>query len=101
MFSLLVIETLLTNEATTDQIYTVYSNPLNMTYRSSDTTVDSEFSKCMTRSSNKDLIQPFKNLKQAFWSSRKLSKTWSLDYLNSSEFNFISDLEDQFQKEET
>ncbi|GKD13531.1 hypothetical protein Tco_1197938 [Tanacetum coccineum] len=31
----------------------------------------------------------------------KLSKTRSLDYLSSPEFNFISDLEDQFEKEET
>ncbi|GJT27075.1 retrovirus-related pol polyprotein from transposon TNT 1-94 [Tanacetum coccineum] len=31
----------------------------------------------------------------------QLSKTRSLNYLSSSEFNFISDLEDQFEKEET
>ncbi|GJW78469.1 hypothetical protein Tco_0140151, partial [Tanacetum coccineum] len=55
----------------------------------------------MTRSSNKDLVQPFKNPEKAFRSSRKLSKTRSLDYLSSSEFNFISDLEDQFEEEET
>ncbi|GJR44560.1 hypothetical protein Tco_1312663 [Tanacetum coccineum] len=55
----------------------------------------------MTRSSNKDLIQPFENPERVFRSSRKLSKTRSLDYLSSSEFNFISDLKDQFEKEET
>nr|GEW70296.1 hypothetical protein [Tanacetum cinerariifolium] len=55
----------------------------------------------MTRSSNKDLIQPFKNLEQEFRSSRKLSKTQSLDYLSSPDFNLISHLEDQFEKEET
>ncbi|GJX58663.1 hypothetical protein Tco_0290053 [Tanacetum coccineum] len=58
-------------------IRTAYSNPLNMAYRSSDTT-------CMTRSSNKDLIQPFENPERVFRSSRKLSKTHSIDYLNSS-----------------
>ncbi|GJV76832.1 hypothetical protein Tco_1508416 [Tanacetum coccineum] len=55
----------------------------------------------MTWSSNKDLIQTFENPEQAFRSSRKLSKTRSLDYLSSPEFNLISDLEDQFEKEET
>ncbi|GKD94631.1 hypothetical protein Tco_1374468 [Tanacetum coccineum] len=55
----------------------------------------------MTRSSNKDLIQPFKNPKQVFRSSRKLSKTQSIDYLSSLEFNLISNLEDQFEDEET
>ncbi|GJU89628.1 hypothetical protein Tco_1302051 [Tanacetum coccineum] len=55
----------------------------------------------MTRSSNKDLIQPFENPERVFRSLRRLSKTRSLKYLSSSEFNFISDLEDQFKKEET
>nr|GEX56836.1 hypothetical protein [Tanacetum cinerariifolium] len=54
----------------------------------------------MTRSSNKDLIQPFENLERVFRSSRKLFKTRSLDYLSSLEFNFISDLEDQFERKE-
>ncbi|GKE53938.1 hypothetical protein Tco_1489094, partial [Tanacetum coccineum] len=59
------------------QIHTTYSNPLNTAYPSSDTTVD--------------------------LNSRipRLSKTRSLDYLNSPEFNFISDLEDQFEEDET
>nr|GEV98253.1 hypothetical protein [Tanacetum cinerariifolium] len=55
----------------------------------------------MTRSSKKDLIQPFENPEQAFRSLKNLSKTWSLDYLSSPKFNFIFDLEDQFEKEET
>ncbi|GJR40246.1 hypothetical protein Tco_1215930 [Tanacetum coccineum] len=55
----------------------------------------------MTRSLTKELFTPFENLKREFHSSRKLSKTRSLDYLNSLEFNLISDLEDQFEEEET
>ncbi|GKB45457.1 hypothetical protein Tco_0896210 [Tanacetum coccineum] len=55
----------------------------------------------MTMSSNKDLLQPFKNLEHVFRLSRKLSKTQSLDYLSSSEFNLISHPEDQFEEEET
>ncbi|GKC77729.1 hypothetical protein Tco_1128503 [Tanacetum coccineum] len=51
-----------------------YSNPLNTAYRSSDRAADSEF--------------------------LKLSKTRSLSYLNSLEFNLIFDLEDQFEEEE-
>nr|GEW73908.1 hypothetical protein [Tanacetum cinerariifolium] len=54
----------------------------------------------MTRSSNKDLIQPFENPERVFRSSRKLSKTRSLDYLSSPEFNFIFDLDDQFGRKE-
>ncbi|GKC09447.1 zinc finger, CCHC-type containing protein [Tanacetum coccineum] len=56
---------------------------------------------CMTRSLKKYLVQPFKNHELVFRSSRKLSKTRSLDYSSSPEFNFISDLEDQFKEEET
>ncbi|GJX61773.1 hypothetical protein Tco_0294673 [Tanacetum coccineum] len=55
----------------------------------------------MIRSSSKEIFTPFENPEQAFRSSRKLSKTWSLDYLSSSKFNLISDLEDQFKEEET
>ncbi|GJX61717.1 hypothetical protein Tco_0294617 [Tanacetum coccineum] len=53
----------------------------------------------MTRSSNKDLVQPFENPERVF-RLRKLSRTRSLDYLSSPEFNFISNLKDQFEKEE-
>ncbi|GJY63687.1 hypothetical protein Tco_0465147 [Tanacetum coccineum] len=55
----------------------------------------------MIRSSNKDLVQPFKNPKQVFRSSRKLSKTRSPDYWSSPEFSLISDSKDQFEEEET
>ncbi|GJV77088.1 hypothetical protein Tco_1508672 [Tanacetum coccineum] len=55
---------------------------------------------CMIRSSNKDLTQSFKNIERVFRSSRKLSKTQSLDYLSSLEFNLISDPEDHFEEEE-
>ncbi|GKA99049.1 hypothetical protein Tco_0826986, partial [Tanacetum coccineum] len=55
---------------------------------------------CMTKSSNKKLIQPFENPEQVFRSSRKLSKTRSLDYLNSPEFNLIYDPEDQAKIED-
>ncbi|GJX59299.1 retrovirus-related pol polyprotein from transposon TNT 1-94 [Tanacetum coccineum] len=55
----------------------------------------------MIKSSTKELFTPFENPEQAFRSLRKLSKTRSLDYLSSPEFNLIFDLEDQFKKEET
>ncbi|GJZ82457.1 hypothetical protein Tco_0647630 [Tanacetum coccineum] len=55
----------------------------------------------LTRVRNKDHYQPFENPEQVFRSSRKLSKTQSLGYLNSPKFNLISDLEDQFEEEET
>ncbi|GKB13713.1 hypothetical protein Tco_0847636, partial [Tanacetum coccineum] len=56
---------------------------------------------CMTRSSTKELFTPLENPERVFRSSRKLNKTRSLDYLNSPEFNFISNLEDQFEEKET
>ncbi|GKA84055.1 hypothetical protein Tco_0805650 [Tanacetum coccineum] len=56
---------------------------------------------CMTRSSNKDLFQPFENHERVFRSSRKLFKTRSHDHLSLTGFNLISDLEDQFKEEET
>ncbi|GJS87200.1 retrovirus-related pol polyprotein from transposon TNT 1-94 [Tanacetum coccineum] len=55
----------------------------------------------MTRSSTKDLLQPFEEPKRVFRSSRKLSKTRSLDYLSSPEFNLFFDPGDQFKEEET
>ncbi|GJU34446.1 retrovirus-related pol polyprotein from transposon TNT 1-94 [Tanacetum coccineum] len=55
----------------------------------------------MTKSSIKELFTPFENPEREFRSSRKLSKTRSLDYLNSPEFNLISDIEYQFEEEET
>ncbi|GJS25228.1 hypothetical protein Tco_0453860 [Tanacetum coccineum] len=45
------------------------------------------------RSSTKELVTPYKDPERVFRSSRKLSKTRSLDYLNSPEFNLFSDPE--------
>ncbi|GKA61436.1 retrotransposon protein, putative, ty1-copia subclass, partial [Tanacetum coccineum] len=55
----------------------------------------------MTRSSTKELVTPYKEPKRVFRSSRKLSRTRSLDYLSSLEFNLFSDPKDQFKEEET
>ncbi|GJV13577.1 retrovirus-related pol polyprotein from transposon TNT 1-94, partial [Tanacetum coccineum] len=60
-----------------------------------------EDQECMTRSSTKELVIPYKEPERVFRSSRKLSRTHSLDYLSSPEFNLFSDLEDQFEEEET
>ncbi|GJU27138.1 hypothetical protein Tco_1165759 [Tanacetum coccineum] len=43
---------------------------------------------------------PSKTYNECSSSTGKLSKTRSLDYLSSPKFNFIPDLEDQFEKEE-
>ncbi|GKA53066.1 hypothetical protein Tco_0746381 [Tanacetum coccineum] len=72
MLSLLVIDTLLTNEATSDQ--------------------------CMTRSSTKELFTPFENPEREFRSSRKLFKTPSLDESTSPEFDLFSDLEENSEE---
>ncbi|GKB42984.1 hypothetical protein Tco_0887926 [Tanacetum coccineum] len=64
----------LIHTAYSNPLNTAYSNPLNTAYRSSDTEVHDK---------------------------EKLSKTRSLDYLSSPEFNFIFDLEDQFEEDET
>ncbi|GJT01636.1 putative reverse transcriptase domain-containing protein [Tanacetum coccineum] len=53
-----------------------------------------------SRSSNKDLVQPFENPEQVLRSSRKLFKTRSLANLSSLEFNLINP-KDQFEEEET
>ncbi|GJS85195.1 hypothetical protein Tco_0751736 [Tanacetum coccineum] len=55
--------------------------------------------KCMTRSSTKELFTPFKKPKQEFRSSRKLLKTLSIDKSRSPEFNPFSDLEEYFEEE--
>ncbi|GKC13827.1 hypothetical protein Tco_1010609 [Tanacetum coccineum] len=83
------------------QIYTAYSNQLNTACRSSDTTAEIEFFVVHDKEFEQRSHQPFENPEQVFRSSRKLSKTRSLDYLNSPEFNLISDLGDQFEEEET
>ncbi|GKC43061.1 retrovirus-related pol polyprotein from transposon TNT 1-94 [Tanacetum coccineum] len=71
--SLLVIDTLLTNEATSDQ--------------------------CMPRSSTKELFKSFENLEQEFCSYRKLFKTPSFDKSSSPEFDLFSDLEEHSEEE--
>ncbi|GJY67395.1 hypothetical protein Tco_0469633 [Tanacetum coccineum] len=53
----------------------------------------------MTRSSKKELVKPYEELERVLHSTRKLSKTTSLDYLSSSEFKLFSDHEVQFEEE--
>ncbi|GJU66196.1 hypothetical protein Tco_1252455 [Tanacetum coccineum] len=48
----------------------------------------------MTRSSTEELVIPYNEPEQVFQSSRKLSRTRSLDYLSSPEFDLFSDPED-------
>ncbi|GKD53685.1 hypothetical protein Tco_1287072, partial [Tanacetum coccineum] len=55
----------------------------------------------MTRSSRKNLIIPYENPEQKFRSLRKLSRTRSLDRLDSPKSNLFSDYVDQFEEEET
>ncbi|GJT61925.1 hypothetical protein Tco_1005458, partial [Tanacetum coccineum] len=80
--------------------YDVFSQ-LNMAYRSSDIAADRIFSECMTGSSTKELVTPYKEPERVFRLSRKLSRTRSLDYLSSLEFNLFFDPEDQFKEEQT
>nr|GEX79875.1 hypothetical protein [Tanacetum cinerariifolium] len=47
----------------------------------------------MTHSSTKELFTPFEKPERVFHSTRKLSKTPSLDYSSSLEFNLFSDHE--------
>ncbi|GKF24567.1 hypothetical protein Tco_0076889 [Tanacetum coccineum] len=72
-----------------------YSDHLNTAYRSSDTVTEA----CMTRSSTKELLTPFKDLKQEFRSSRKLFKTLSLNESRSLEYNPFSYLEENSEEE--
>ncbi|GKF47836.1 hypothetical protein Tco_0141087 [Tanacetum coccineum] len=53
----------------------------------------------MTQSSSTKLIEPLDNPEQLFRSSRKLTRTLSVDHLNLSEFN--TSLEENFEEEET
>ncbi|GKC82413.1 hypothetical protein Tco_1138130, partial [Tanacetum coccineum] len=55
---------------------------------------------CMTRSSTKELYTPYKDLKREFRSSRKHSKSLSLDALRSSDFNLLSNKEYSEEEEE-
>ncbi|GJT26547.1 putative reverse transcriptase domain-containing protein [Tanacetum coccineum] len=57
--------------------------------------------KCMTRSSTKELLTPFKDLEREFRSSRKLFKTLSLDESRSPEYNLFSYLEENSKEEVT
>ncbi|GJY01252.1 hypothetical protein Tco_0359404 [Tanacetum coccineum] len=45
----------------------------------------------MTRSSKKELVEPYKELERVLHSTRKLYKTMSLDYSSSSKFELFSD----------
>ncbi|GJS35998.1 hypothetical protein Tco_0534380 [Tanacetum coccineum] len=55
----------------------------------------------MTRSSKKELVEPYKEPERVLHSTRKLSKTTSLDYSSSPEFELFSDHEVQFEEEIT
>ncbi|GKE05492.1 hypothetical protein Tco_1397510, partial [Tanacetum coccineum] len=84
------------------QTDTVYSDQLNMAYRSSDITTKADSSyliSCMTRSSTKELFTPFKDPEREFCSSRKLSKTLSLDESRSPMFDLFFDLEENSEEE--
>nr|GEU36794.1 hypothetical protein [Tanacetum cinerariifolium] len=53
----------------------------------------------MTRSSNKELVEPYNEPEQALHSLRKLSNTTSFDHSSSSKFELFSDHERQFEEE--
>ncbi|GJY36714.1 hypothetical protein Tco_0422092 [Tanacetum coccineum] len=55
----------------------------------------------MTRSSSKDLIQPFDEPKRVFHSNLKLFKTLSVDYSSSLEFDLFSEYKDHSEGEVT
>ncbi|GKB11124.1 hypothetical protein Tco_0845047 [Tanacetum coccineum] len=55
----------------------------------------------MTRRSTKGLVPPFEDPAHVFRSNRKLSKTTSLDSSSFIELEFVVELENQFNKEET
>ncbi|GJU92704.1 putative reverse transcriptase domain-containing protein [Tanacetum coccineum] len=55
-------------------------------------------SKCMTRSSTKELLLPFENPKQKFCSKRRLFDTPSLVELNSPEFDHNFDIQEQLEE---
>ncbi|GJV80168.1 putative reverse transcriptase domain-containing protein [Tanacetum coccineum] len=56
-------------------------------------------SKCMTRSSTKELFSPLENPEQKFCLRRRLFNTPSLVESNSPEFDQISDIEEQSEEE--
>ncbi|GKE49849.1 hypothetical protein Tco_1481107 [Tanacetum coccineum] len=55
----------------------------------------------MTKSFSKNLITTYVNHEQKFRSSKKLSRTQSLDRLDSPKSNLFFDYVDQFKEEET
>ncbi|GKE79307.1 hypothetical protein Tco_1545427, partial [Tanacetum coccineum] len=55
---------------------------------------------CMTRSSMNELYTPYKDPEREFRSSRRHSKSLSLDALRSSDFNLLSDQEYSEEEEE-
>ncbi|GJW42149.1 hypothetical protein Tco_0070948, partial [Tanacetum coccineum] len=54
---------------------------------------------CMTRSSTKELLSPFENLKQKFRSRKRLFNTPSLVESNSPEFDHNFDIKEQSEEE--
>ncbi|GJU26312.1 DNA/RNA polymerases superfamily protein [Tanacetum coccineum] len=56
---------------------------------------------CMTKSSKKELVKPYEEPKRVLHSTRKLSKTTSLDYSSSPEFELFSNHKVQFEEEIT
>ncbi|GKD20642.1 hypothetical protein Tco_1222345, partial [Tanacetum coccineum] len=56
---------------------------------------------CMTRSSNKDLVEPYDEPEQALHSLRKLFKTTSFDHSSLVEFDLFYDHEEQVEEEIT
>ncbi|GJW26572.1 hypothetical protein Tco_0040383 [Tanacetum coccineum] len=76
-----------------------YSNQLNTAYRLTDITAEVDSSKCMTRSSTKELLTPFKDPERKFCSSTKLFKRLSLDESRSPVFDLFSDLEENSKEE--
>ncbi|GJT05301.1 ribonuclease H-like domain, reverse transcriptase, RNA-dependent DNA polymerase [Tanacetum coccineum] len=56
---------------------------------------------CMTRSSNKELVEPYDEPEQALHSLRKLFKTTSFDHSSSPEFELFSDYIEQIEEEIT
>ncbi|GJS15396.1 putative ribonuclease H-like domain-containing protein [Tanacetum coccineum] len=55
----------------------------------------------MTRNSTKGLVQPFKDPESVFRSTRKLTKTTSLDSSSFLEFEFAAEIVNQFEEEVT
>ncbi|GJT46234.1 hypothetical protein Tco_0954949 [Tanacetum coccineum] len=58
-------------------------------------------SECMTKSSNKELVEPYNEIEQVLYSLRELSKTTSFDHSSSPEFKLFYDHERKFEEEIT